>query len=144
VGPEDLVQAEVGALIEEMEVQLPEGRKKTVRVFGFPIIAVGKMEAQTIRKGPRKMNDPACKDPPLMKAFHLHPFIAYDYRDLHRIGVEGANNHFSLRPMTLRVGPQDLVGVMMFSPNQGLDQVLHHNSLSKTSMGISIFRPKDR
>jgi hypothetical protein len=105
---EHLPQPPMGALSEEMEIELADAARKAVGILPIPDVAVGKVEAQPIAQRRLGFGQEAGEQPPRARRLHRDQVgFRQHQRRGNRVSVECAH-HDARAPVESHVmGPQD-------------------------------------
>ena len=115
VRAEHVVQVLVGALADQVQVDLAEGRAEPIRVVELPGVAVWKAEPDPIRElsRPQLRHEPGPKAVP-QRLHRLHAPVRGDEPGGVGIGMEGTNH----RPVGGRVCAENRMGFVVLAARQ--------------------------
>jgi hypothetical protein len=82
----------VRALVEEVQVHLPDRREEAVRVVALPRRAVGELEAEAVREGERGAGEEGREEAVALRLHRRRARLRHHLGAL-RVGVVGAHDH---------------------------------------------------
>ncbi len=119
MGTKLLIKAVMAPFSCQIEVNISQGRQKSIGGIAFPVISIDKGKTEPVRKRKTSPRDKGRKKSTRMALLHEKRFPAFnEHFCLDGIGVEGSYYDPLLAMDRIEVGPKNAVWVRMFDPDK--------------------------